>query len=843
MANTFTSAVSTKQNVQVSRDSNNNPVITGDSATAITTVVGTPWLSPQQFNIDLTGATDSTAQMQAWIDSAPEWSVLQLPALSVVRIDGSLSHNKNGLIIAGPPMSQHAKTSAPRLMVGGAGGLPYFLKMGNESNYAAGNDTTNLRTGCGLRDLMIHGQSKGFTDAAVVAVGIQSMQLDNVTARFVGAYGGSGNPNKARFLRLRCVWDSRWNRIKMLDCHNPGAEQIYVDSFIGDTNGNTNNIIMTEVHRESCSGSFLRSAADSNLDTFTVRDSKFESGSIWPSQTGTYVFDLAFGNRIRVRDNVFNLFNLDGLTEGLIKLESGVGLSWSENKYANCTGNEYNLGPSATLADIRGNVNMSNVTRMTSVNRSTRPHRIEKPVSELGAGGWGLSKDIVGYYGPWIPVHRLSPNDATMFVPDAYSVSNEKSVLRIYSDSSGTVPAVGIPIVGIPTELVGDFGSDIQISVKARRLSASGTAALRLFTKSGVYTAFSAFSTLPTAKTGVTFTGTGSVATATFTAHGFQIGDAVLISGASVSGYNTATYTPVFITSVTANTFTFASAATGAATGGSVQYLPWQTLSLVLPASAFSAIGRDPADRFRVEYGNSNDQPIDIDAVAVTNVGAFSSSYQISNAPVTASVTLVGGTDSYTQFFNGTSLTANITRTLDATNSRRGSKFRFVLTTLAATTSNYNVAVQNVYDPVANSYTATRTLVAGQWFEVEHNGTGFVVTAFGDLPNQNNVQTVSSSAGAIALNLATNRVFRTTLSENVTAITPTNATDGRKYTWFLTQNGTGGFTVTWPAAFRWAGTGATAPTFTSTAAAARYKLELTYDATLAIYYAEMTQGY
>lgn len=66
--------------------------------------------------------------------------------------------------------------------------------------------------------------------------------------------------------------------------------------------------------------------------------------------------------------------------------------------------------------------------------------------------------------------------------------------------------------------------------------------------------------------------------------------------------------------------------------------------------------------------------------------------------------------------------------------------------------------------------------------------------------------TPSSSAGTLTLDLTTGNVFEVTLTENVTTLTISNwPATGRagSFTLVIHQDGTGGWTVTWPAAVLW----------------------------------------
>lgn len=78
----------------------------------------------------------------------------------------------------------------------------------------------------------------------------------------------------------------------------------------------------------------------------------------------------------------------------------------------------------------------------------------------------------------------------------------------------------------------------------------------------------------------------------------------------------------------------------------------------------------------------------------------------------------------------------------------------------------------------------------------------------------------TSSAGALTLDLQNGNVFEVTLTENITTLTLSNppaSGKGGAFSLILTQDATGGRTVTWPASVKWAG--GTAPTLSTTASA------------------------
>jgi hypothetical protein len=106
--------------------------------------------------------------------------------------------------------------------------------------------------------------------------------------------------------------------------------------------------------------------------------------------------------------------------------------------------------------------------------------------------------------------------------------------------------------------------------------------------------------------------------------------------------------------------------------------------------------------------------------------------------------------------------------------------------------------------------------------------------------------TPSSSGGALTLDLANGNHFKVTLTENVTSITisnlPTAQTGSRLVAiiLYLKQNGTGGWTVTFPASFKFSGS--VTPTVTSTASRTDKLIATTLDGGTT-YDVQITQNY
>ena len=95
----------------------------------------------------------------------------------------------------------------------------------------------------------------------------------------------------------------------------------------------------------------------------------------------------------------------------------------------------------------------------------------------------------------------------------------------------------------------------------------------------------------------------------------------------------------------------------------------------------------------------------------------------------------------------------------------------------------------------------------------------------------------SSSSNAITLDLENGNYFYTTLTENITTVTFTEGTTAGEFTswsWEITQDaGASGYTITWPAAVKWAG--GTDPTLSTGASAVDILTFWTRDAGTTIY--------
>ena len=96
------------------------------------------------------------------------------------------------------------------------------------------------------------------------------------------------------------------------------------------------------------------------------------------------------------------------------------------------------------------------------------------------------------------------------------------------------------------------------------------------------------------------------------------------------------------------------------------------------------------------------------------------------------------------------------------------------------------------------------------------SGTAITVTDAGGAAGQTLGNTALSSSSTVTANLSAGNIFHLTAGHNFT-LAFSNATLGHQYYFIITQDGTGGRTVTWPATFHFAG-GANPALSTSAAA-------------------------
>jgi len=114
--------------------------------------------------------------------------------------------------------------------------------------------------------------------------------------------------------------------------------------------------------------------------------------------------------------------------------------------------------------------------------------------------------------------------------------------------------------------------------------------------------------------------------------------------------------------------------------------------------------------------------------------------------------------------------------------------------------------------PIDGGTTGTLPVNRGGTGTTTSTGSGSVVLAVNPTVDRatftGNAQTtpvaVSFSATAMTVDCTESNVFTTTFTANVTvAPTISNPQDGQTINWFITQDGTGGRTMTWPSSFKW----------------------------------------
>lgn len=151
--------------------------------------------------------------------------------------------------------------------------------------------------------------------------------------------------------------------------------------------------------------------------------------------------------------------------------------------------------------------------------------------------------------------------------------------------------------------------------------------------------------------------------------------------------------------------------------------------------------------------------------------------------------------------------------------------------------------------PIDGGTTGTLPVNRGGTGTTTSTGSGSVVLAVNPTVDRatftGNAQTtpvaVSFSATAMTVDCTESNVFTTTFTANVTvAPTISNPQNGQTINWFITQDGTGGRTMTWPSSFKWAD--ATTPQL-STAANAVDLLVATYLTSTSSWYATLSKGF
>lgn len=160
--------------------------------------------------------------------------------------------------------------------------------------------------------------------------------------------------------------------------------------------------------------------------------------------------------------------------------------------------------------------------------------------------------------------------------------------------------------------------------------------------------------------------------------------------------------------------------------------------------------------------------------------------------------------------------------------------------TSAVTASNVDLATEVTGTlPVANGGTGATTSTGSGSVVLATNPTIDRATFTGNA--QTTPVVVTFSATAMTVDCTESNVFTTTLTASVTvAPTLSDPQDGQTINWFLTQDGTGGRTITWPTSFKWP---SGANKILSTGANAVDLLTATYRSTTGFWYATLLKAF
>lgn len=140
---------------------------------------------------------------------------------------------------------------------------------------------------------------------------------------------------------------------------------------------------------------------------------------------------------------------------------------------------------------------------------------------------------------------------------------------------------------------------------------------------------------------------------------------------------------------------------------------------------------------------------------------------------------------------------------------------------------------------IASSTSAFTGLAPGSTLGAIVRSTGSTFSVGGSAATARSA--VTFSATAMTMDCSLSNVFTTTFTANVTtAPTFSNVADGQTINWFITQDGTGSRTMTWPTSFKWPGGTAGA---LSTAANAVDLLVATYRSDTGFWYATIAKAF
>jgi len=138
----------------------------------------------------------------------------------------------------------------------------------------------------------------------------------------------------------------------------------------------------------------------------------------------------------------------------------------------------------------------------------------------------------------------------------------------------------------------------------------------------------------------------------------------------------------------------------------------------------------------------------------------------------------------------------------------------YVAIQAAGTTTTYTLTMPAAVASSTGQALTSSTGGVGSWTDV---GDASLATAQEWTAQQNFNNTILSFDATQDWALAANQVATLTLTANTTFDAPSQMVDGAFYSLIIIQDGTGGWTASWNAVFKWAA--ATAPTLTTTAAA------------------------